>query len=67
MNIQQSHTYQQCRGYGMSAATYVRLSSPCMPTSCGRHIETRKVSQKITEKQKYLFDNTFKKTNTKSR
>jgi hypothetical protein len=44
----------------MCEATIVRLSSPYMPTSCGRHHYTRKVSQKIVEKQKYLFDNTFK-------
>lgn len=33
-----------------------------MPTSCGRHNYTRKISQKIAEKQNYLFDNTLKKT-----
>jgi hypothetical protein len=44
----------------MCEATFVRLSSPYMPTSCGRHNYTRKISQKIIEKQMYLFDNTFK-------
>ena len=51
----------------MCKATIVRLSSPYMPTSCGRHNYKRKVSQKIAEKQKYLFDNTFKTNiNTKN-
>lgn len=44
----------------MCEATFVRLSSPYMPTSCGRHNYTGEVSQKIIEKQMYLFDNTFK-------